>query len=212
MAFSRVVPQCPFSPPFANLDSRNFGLSCPSEPLNTKIAPQRRQLLASNASIWRSTFSCLPFKGSTLLHSPRAEKLLPREARQPGSHPRASNRFLQDLSTNMASLLQSLHRLTFWLVGGTDTTPPPVPVPAKFQPLLGEVLVFLNLRGTVPSDWTREQIMSYVDSSVTDKELQAHAIKFLKETGRLRADAKFTTTKTVSTDVGAATGDFESGM
>ncbi|KEP63846.1 UNVERIFIED_CONTAM: hypothetical protein HHA_214220 [Hammondia hammondi] len=110
----------------------------------------------------------------------------------------------------MASLLQSLHRLTFWLVGGTDTAPPAVPVPAKFQPLLGEVLVFLNLRGTVPSDWTREQIMSYVDSSVTDKELQAHAIRFLKETGRLHADAKLTTTKTVSTDVGAATGDFES--
>ncbi|CBZ54719.1 conserved hypothetical protein [Neospora caninum Liverpool] len=111
----------------------------------------------------------------------------------------------------MASLLQSLHRLTYWLVGGTDTQPPAVPVPSKFQPLLGEVLVFLNLRGNVPSNWSREQIMSYVDNSITDSELQAHAINFLKETGRYTVDTKLAATKTTSTDAGAGLGEFEGG-
>ncbi|PFH37120.1 hypothetical protein BESB_035780 [Besnoitia besnoiti] len=90
----------------------------------------------------------------------------------------------------MAKLLEHIHRLSFWLVGGTHTEPPAIPIPSKFRPLAEEVVLFLNLRGKLPSDWTRAQIMSYVDDSVSDRELQAHVMAHLRDTAGVHFDSK----------------------
>ncbi|PHJ16808.1 hypothetical protein CSUI_009373 [Cystoisospora suis] len=82
-----------------------------------------------------------------------------------------------------ATIFQHLHRLTYWLIGGTDTQPPRVPLLPQFRPLIGEVILFLNLRGKLDPSWTRERVMNYVDDSITDRELQAHVLAYLRDRG-----------------------------
>ncbi|OEH78977.1 hypothetical protein cyc_02326 [Cyclospora cayetanensis] len=75
--------------------------------------------------------------------------------------------------------------------GGVGSeSPPQVPHPPEITPIILEARLMLNLRVPLKGDPMREEIIDMVNASVTDEELQAHALMAMKENLGMEFDRK----------------------